>query len=355
MKDNKNLIILYKDQSIKIKSPEKFKYDKLMKYVLSPVLSYDINGFIMLKPNKYMNFTKAHIKVTMQFCWYDAGNDEYYSTVFNTIDKDYTNIVEFYDALHSLNRMYYVDFITSTASDYNTFSMIDLKDIEVTMYKNKEEIYHKYIDYTNKKDIAEHPLSLNLLQMLDQLEDIYCPVDEDLKKHKLLVMDYNNMMWDIRSDIHNSNMIYGLRLFHTNTIYFMEDNIISCLDNIGRVLIEQKVVNADHDYTIKNFAYITEEEVNDFDVYENYIYHIDFKYNDVIEYILYIKMLYINIILIYSDFIFDRDEDPIHFDIITHLIMQNSYTGKDAYLLFNKDHIPTIIDFFKAIIEAWGE
>lgn len=353
MKDQKNLIVLYKDHTIQIQSPDKFKYHKSMKYILSPELSYRTNGFMMLKPNEYMNFTKANIKVTLQYRWYDYGNDEYYSSTFNKMNKDYNNLIDFYDALHSLYRMYYVDFIMSTASNYETFNMVDLKEIEITLYDKKEVSYHKHIDYSNNTKITKDSSELLLLQMLMKIEDIFDLRDEELKTHKLLVMDYQNMMWDIRSDIHNSKLIYGMRLFRTRTIYFMEDNIISCLDNIGKALIDEKVIDVTHDYSVKNFQFIKEEEVNDFDVYEDYIYHIDFSYNDIIEYILYLPMVYLNILLIYSKFIFE--DTDLNFDIITHIVIENSYTGKNAYLLFNKDKLPTIVDFFRAIIEAWGE
>jgi hypothetical protein len=135
----------------------------------------------------------------------------------------------------------------------------------------------------------------------------------------------------------------------------MNYNELSILDNIDDSISNQFIIEKKHieNKSKKEISSMTPNEIRDISFYDYYKYDMEHRFEYIIEFILYIQLIYSNIILIYNDFVFNGSDTK--FDIITALELKNAYTKKLINMTFSSKGILSISDFFNKIILEWGE
>lgn len=343
----KNIILLMKDNTISLVNDKKFHCTNNIKYVIIPIIEYNANTYLMIKANQYMNFTKAVVKINLTYKWRDfCESSSDIDNNFAHIEKEYTNIIEFYNALHSLNRYVYANTMLKSCSNWEYCSFIDAPIFSITLYDNKRVLYTKTI-YTSSGD------SDNLINILSNIKDIYNPKANTINKDEHLMILNNR--WKISAE-NNKDAIYGIRLYNTDSIYFMDYKKYAVFSDISFFSLSMNVMGAlDKKHIVKN-RNISEDDIENGEMYEEYIYIASHPAkNDAIEYFSYVNLIYTIFLLIFERFVFEVDANTCEcFDLYTFIDMSSGYNFDKISFNYNMEAVPSLDDVEEIILREWG-
>lgn len=342
----KKIILLNKDHSIQIVKENKFKYNKNIKYVLIPIVEFDINSYLMLKPNKYMEFTKASVEISMIYTNVDIYNDEFYRDEFPKQKKEFTSLIEFYNYIHTIDRLSYINHIINCQFSYEkNLEIMNIKEINIILYNNKDIIYK--LNFINELSIEfEEVMDESIKDIKSIIKDIYKCKNKDLSEKILYISDHNNQ-WALKDDIKEDG-IYTINLFHTNLLYFLDKNTITFLNkSIQSIFVSHYLIDLSDEYAdildfksfIRNYD---EDDEFEYDYFTILLYSI----NDYIEYFLYID--YINMMLrfIFEYIIFSETKSDFDIYFYIKIYLKNR---KEIKVKFNKDTLYNLKDIINIV------
>lgn len=311
---SKRLIILNKNHTIEIIKEKKFRYSNKMKYILIPIIEYGIDSYIMLKPNKFMNFTKAEIEIEMAFkVFIDGESTEFY---FPIINKEVFSIIELYNYLHSLNRYsYFNDIMGFIIND--VIEILTITKFKITLFNNKDIIYEKDIEneYENYEDELYGDGNGPILKIYNLLKDIYTLKDKDIYKKYLFLSEDKNE-WKIEENFYkkNENSIIGIDLYNSSSIYFMTALELAFIKNeLDSIYSSMYVMDLSDKYQMDDSKYINPRvfeieyiENDDLPYYNEYEVRF-YNIQNIMEYLIYLNMISILLQFIYQEAILDFD------------------------------------------------
>lgn|SRR5574343_96374 len=379
----RKLILLMKSGKIKIIKEKSFEYSSKIKYVLIPIESYDSNTYILLKANPIMDFESVKLHVVLNYIWDDDYNDESYNKEFACINKEYTSIVELYNMIHSIYRIKFVNNVMSYSTDFENINAIVPTQFDIDFLLKDKSHYRK--SFNSKINAVLDDSGAEILSLITSIKDFYNSADKELHNSDNVVINQYTNTWEFTSKISDANCIYGLRLHDTASIYFVPYDIVSILDNINssvfkkhviadnRVMSRPNIINGEiindeilnyRDNLNSDKTHYIEYEItpdykgvniDDYELYDEFIYGAKRPINDTLEKIIYDRMLSMLIVLVYDKFVFDGEYGSDYFNIITQITVSNSYRKKNIDYTYDIQNSPSIIDFFKRMINEWGE
>lgn len=224
----KKICLLNKDNTCKVISMNKHFDISDVKYVLIPLNGIDAH--ILVKPNEYMNFTKAIVcyepEIVISNDFYDDVDETNYW--LNKITIEITNIVDFYNFLHSINRIEYSNSFTNEYDLYNEIegNYISIKSMDIKLFQNNLLIYE--LHYTAKCRNDEFDISS--YKLLDELKPIYRLFKNKDNKY----LSIKNNKWNL-VDYPEENSLVGVYLDNTCSICIFPDHVLKILAVISSI------------------------------------------------------------------------------------------------------------------------
>jgi len=265
------LVLLNRNGKCKVVSNTKdIDVDKV-KYILIPLKGFETH--IMLKPNNYLNFTKAHIKYTIEIV---SGmyEDEYESEILENVDIDVDNVIDFYSLIHSLNRIEYSNSFISECDVCNIFegSYLHVKNINITLYIDDKVIYHINVNSTPCVNslIVEH------YGLFDKIKPVYDTFKN--KGNKYLCIKNNR--W-VLVDTPEKDSLVGIYLDNTESLYIIPDDVLSMLSIVSSIEYRKCIFSASSEQNNKDITKINKliknQTITEIDLDE----FVDLKYIDL--------------------------------------------------------------------------
>lgn len=321
-----NSIILNSDHTFKLsKNLQKsiMKYYDLIKYILIPI-SNSTDSFIIQKPNKYMKiFHHATVQIEFiviekSFILEDYG--EKISNV-NLVSKEFTSLLEFYQYLHSLNRIRYFNKI-SNSNESAIYDIIDFSKFQITIYdKENKVVYKKDMNLVNQKG------TFGVDEILIKIQKVYDPI---------LLKKFTNKKFT-----ENLKTLHLVPIFmpYTKSVLFYPSNLVQYLSNNIKSLYGSIMVN-NTKYDSINLE-DSEELILCKSIVSNNIRFCDywsFEIGNYVEYITYIN--YMNELFRIISNVIDENHDILTYEIINSFeieVMQyegniwNQYSIRKTY------------------------
>ena len=349
-----NIVLLKKNGKVKVAKRESdiFKYD--CKYILIPMLDYDLNTFIMIKPKELLEFTTAEIEVTLQLKKFEG--DHFPSIVeFANIKKSVNSVTEFINLIHSIDRMDYVNYITNSDVEYDFTEIIDIQKISIKIFRENTIIYNYKFEspygdgYSNKS---------NCMIVTLELSKIYELKNKDLQSYKTNgFINIRNNRWSI-DKFPDKNSLIGINLNISQTIFFTEYEVYELFNFCNCLKCESYVFNRDDiDLSIQEYEILDNIDDGTIEVYANSNPNnstFTLMENDsiaLLEFLIYLKIIYTITIVKFNMILFNVQDNPntkFGFDMCLDLRIINKYKD-ELKLSITKNNIPKLDELIRKI------
>lgn len=287
-------ILLKKDKSV-----ETLKVDKRLplnecSYILVPIMEFDVGTFVAFEPDKIWNkISKVVITFEMAIIKADGENEKALSIqICNSLNKECYSLYDTVNYLHSLNRLFYINTFCY-GNEFGEYTNIEFTKFQITAFDKKDILYEYSFD--GKSDKKKSPE--DILKKIKLFYNPTFPMDTDY-------LYISNNKWDIKKNIKNVNAIYGVGLPDTKSIIFLEYQILTLFQNIKSLFSGSYLYNK----VLFTPDYTTEEIVTQYDdcISGTLPMEVCFRYYDtilvhtthILEYIIYIKTMYHNMVVI---------------------------------------------------------
>jgi hypothetical protein len=348
----KNYIILLNNSKVLMVNKIKQSLYSKCQYILIPVDSYDIDAYIMIKPNAYFEkFTDAQISFKTAIMQETADNDSrpliHIVTILDTVDKHITDLKDIVNYLHSLNRISYVNSM-SNGNEYRTnVNYINLVEFNITLFEGKDIIYTKQIKYS-----SDNTFSIDIV--LKEIKDLYNPIHKFDTKY----LRINNDEWEFVKSL-SYNSIYGITLPNTRSISFLTYDMIRAFSLCSSLFCGNIQYNStdfnslwsiddlitDYSELLGDYVLAKECGFRTFDVWF-------YKQNEYIEYIIYLKCIYMITTIMTEYDAFGKLSGKVSTYSWIEIEPKN-YMYDIIDIKFNNDNIVTLSGVIDQIINKW--
>jgi len=332
-----NMVLLNKNKDVKIINKESDIKKYKPEHILIPMIEYDTNTFIMIIPKKkLLNFTNIEIEVKLQLksnvnVINDEDDVDYETNELFTLKKSFTNIVGFINFIHSIDRIDYANYVLNSEYFYE-YELIDIKSIYINVSNNNEIVYeYKFISsyesgYGNKS---------NCYTVTLELEELYEPSNKVFREK---FINIKNNKWSIDEKPYMDSII-GINLLPSQSVYFIEYDIFQLFKN-KEIQYNLYVFNKSDVYSPYNHLDIDrliEEDVMEIYLNKSLIQKDIFL---IIEFLIYIKLLYSIVIMLYNNILYTFDPNKNEgFDMYLNIKLMDRFNSKEVKINMLKDNI----------------
>ena len=335
-----NIVLLNKNKEVKIINKESDIMNYKPEHILIPMIEYDTNTFIMIKPKKkLLNFTNIEIEVGLQLKSNIniTQSEDCEAIELFTLKKSFTNIVEFINFIHSIDRIDYVNYILNSEAFYE-YELIDVKYISIIVF-NDNKIIYKYSFISSYECNYENKSNCYFVSL--KLEELYEPSNNHFRD---MFINIKNNKWSIDEKPYVDSII-GINLLVSQSVYFIEYDILHLFKN-KQLEVNLYVFNKT-DVELHNYNYLDIDKLIEDDAMEIY-FNRSLIQKDIfliIEFLLYIKLSYVIIMMLYNKIHYNVYDDG--FDMYLNILLKDKKSNSDININILKDDIPS----FNKIVE----
>jgi hypothetical protein len=352
----KKIMILYRDGTIQTKKEKKIdKSDiKNADYFLISI-SPDNENYTMIKPSKYLLFSKAIIEYQLCMFYTEDDYDHVNAEMLNPVRVEVDSICDMIGLLNSIDRLGIANYIINPDYIADFGNSIGVVYFRVQLFDDRHIIYDEHYQLKNLDSPMFDPY-----QVLKHFKEIYqntlMSTFFTKKEYLHLYIKDNQLYWNINNDKKIKSKLIGMPLPISNTItLFNKDeyskiksykymNLYTC------VYYEKNSFIADMSEMIVNGKTIEEREclsdiMNDVFLDESHLYtmyqHPEARLVEIISHSVYtLNLLYIMYSELYGTF---NEKDKYDFDIIlTFGISHSFYDYKKTEFSINRYSILSI-------------